>query len=72
MKRIKGYEDLLINIAAIAGITLLVIAGLVVLALVPATRDNINLVVGLGVTAIGSFARRLPAPAIVATLSGGD
>lgn len=71
MRRIKGNEDLLINVAAIGGITLLVIAGLVVLALVPATRDNINLVVGLGVTAIGSFARRLPPPA-AATSSGGD
>lgn len=62
MKRRSITDDLLINVAAIVGITLLVIAGLVVLALVPATRDNINLVVGVGVTAIGSFARRLPMP----------
>lgn len=67
MRRVKGTDDLLINVAAIIGITLLVIAGLVVLALVPATRDNINLVVGVGVTAISSFARRQQPPTINAT-----
>lgn len=58
MKRRQLTDDVIVNIAAIIGIGLLVTAGLVVLAIVPEARDNVNLVVGVGVTAIGSFARR--------------
>jgi len=54
--------DVLINIVAIIAITVLVVAGLVVIAVQTESSDKTGLLVGVGVTAIAGFMRRQQQP----------
>jgi len=54
--------ETVINIVAIISITVLVIAGLVVIAVQTESSDKTGLLVGVGVTAIAGFMRRQQAP----------
>lgn len=60
--RLRISDDQLVQISSMIAITLLVVAGLVVLALVPSVKDNVIPVVSVGITAIASYSRRQNAP----------
>jgi hypothetical protein len=59
--KLKLTEDIA-NIASMVMITILIVVGLLVLAAVPETRDNVIPIVSLGVTALVSFRRPAALP----------
>lgn len=62
MRQLIASDGKFVSAVSILGIVILVLAGLVVLAVVPTARDGVVPAVSVGVTAIGSY-RAVPAAA---------